>query len=154
MIFLNCIKDYDLKILELFDTFQAVVHETICSMDQNPDLYSVSIRITNNKEIQELNSHYRGINTPTDILSFTANEFDPESGLTHLGDLVISYEKVEQQAEAAGHSLAIEFALLAAHGSLHLYGFDHAGKDEQKKMWQSQSQILSNLGIFPKIIPE
>lgn len=154
MIFLNCIEGYDLKGLQLFNTFQSVIHETIRFMDQNPDHYSVSIRITNNKEIQELNHLYRGMNVPTDILSFTADEFDPESELTHLGDLVISYDKVEQQALEAGHTLSVEFALLAAHGSLHLYGFDHTTKDEKKEMWQTQSQILANISIFPKKLPD
>ena len=154
MIFLNCIDDYDIKELQLFDTLQSVIIETIRFMDQNPDHYSVSIRITNNKEIQGLNQLYRDINMPTDILSFTANELDPESGLTHLGDLVISYEKVIQQANEAGHSLSVEFALLAVHGTLHLYGFDHSTKDEKKRMWQAQTQILSNLSIFPNKLPE
>lgn len=154
MIFLNCIEGYDVKKLQLFDTFQSVIHETIRFMDQNPDHYSVSIRITNNKEIQDLNHLYRDMNMPTDILSFAAGEFDPESGLTHLGDLVISYEKVMQQALEAGHSLSVEFALLAVHGSLHLYGFDHATKDDKKEMWEKQSLILANLSILPKNLPE
>ena len=91
---------------------------------------------------------------PTDILSFTADEFDPESGLTYLGDLIISYERVEQQALKAGHSLTTEFALLAVHGALHLYGFDHKTSAEKKRMWQTQAQILSNLGIYPNKLPE
>ena len=154
MIFLNCIENHDIKEALFFDTLESAVHETICFMDQNPDHYSISIRITNNNEIQGLNHLYRDINLPTDILSFTADELDPESGLIHLGDLAISYEKVIQQAGEAGHPLTTELSLLAVHGSLHLYGFDHTTEVEKKRMWQAQAQILSNLNIFPNQLPE
>jgi probable rRNA maturation factor len=107
-----------------------------------PDL---SIVITGNPEIQELNREFLGIDAPTDVLSFPSDELDPDTGNRYLGDIIISYPQAETQAQAGGHSIEAELQLLAVHGVLHLLGHDHADEDQQKEMWTAQAEILAQL---------
>ena len=87
------------------------------------------------------------MDAPTDVLSFPASETDPESGITYLGDILVSVPRAHQQAIAAGHSLESEVQLLVVHGILHLMGHDHADADEKARMWQAQAEILAGLGL-------
>jgi probable rRNA maturation factor len=112
----------------------------------------VSVTLTNNAYIHTLNKEYRGIDRPTDVLSFALNESDepkmidgPEINI--LGDLIISVERAEEQAEDYGHSFKRELCFLAVHGFLHLLGYDHMDSEEEKIMFGKQEEILNGFGI-------
>ncbi len=112
----------------------------------------VSITLTDNAYIHELNRDYRGIDRPTDVLSFALNESEepeildgPEVDV--LGELVLSVERAEEQAEEYGHSLKREVAFLTVHGMLHLLGYDHMEEEERMEMEQEQRFVMEKLGI-------
>lgn len=124
----------------------------------------VNLLLTTDEQIHEMNRQFRGIDRPTDVLSFPMVEyeapgefgfledeedcFDPESGELVLGDIVISKDRVLEQAAAYGHSPKREFAFLIAHSVLHLTGYDHIGEEERLVMEQKQREILEQLGIL------
>jgi probable rRNA maturation factor len=103
---------------------------------------AVSLKLTDNKTIQQLNKTYRGVDEPTDVLSFENDYRDPESGLHYLGDIIISIEKSQEQAATKGHLLQQEVELLLVHGILHLCGYDHADEDDYAEMSSLQDEIL------------
>jgi probable rRNA maturation factor len=107
----------------------------------------LSIVLTNEARLHELNLNYLGIDAPTDVLSFPASETDPESGVRYIGDILISIPRAQVQADVAGHPLESEVQLLVVHGVLHLLGHDHAEVEEKARMWKAQSEILANLGL-------
>ncbi|HNS64143.1 MAG TPA: rRNA maturation RNase YbeY, partial [Anaerolineaceae bacterium] len=98
----------------------------------------LSIIITDNNLLQELNREYLGIDAPTDVLSFNVDEIDPETGNYYLGDIIISYQKANEQAVTAGHEIQSELSLLIIHGVLHLLGMDHDTPESQEPMWKIQ----------------
>jgi probable rRNA maturation factor len=120
----------------------------------NPDQVDVGIVLENNAQLRELNQQYLGIDAATDVLSFALDEKDPETGRLYLGDVIISVEKAQEQADKAGHAVSDELQLLAVHGILHLLGHDHAGEEEKNKMWAAQRQILADLNLDLKKWPE
>lgn len=123
----------------------------------------VEIVLTDNAGIHEINLETRGIDAPTDVLSFPMceyeapgdfSEFDksdeyfhPETGEAMLGDIMISVERVLSQAEEYGHSPRRELAFLVAHSCLHLMGYDHMEEDEREDMEARQEEILQSIGI-------
>jgi probable rRNA maturation factor len=121
---------------------QSVLEHESESMDSD-----LSIVLTDNARLHELNLNYLGVDAPTDVLSFPASETDPETGARYLGDILISIPRAQEQADAAGHALESEVQLLIVHGMLHLLGYDHAAPDEKERMWQAQSEILKSLGL-------
>ena len=125
----------------------------------------VNVLLTNNEEIHKINKEYRGIDRPTDVLSFpmieyeepgdfsvideeSAEAFNPESGELMLGDIVISKEKVLSQAEEYRHLPKREYAFLIAHSMLHLFGYDHMVDEERVVMEAKQKEIMEKVGIF------
>lgn len=110
---------------------------------------NVSVVVTGDKEIHDLNRDYRHIDAPTDVLSFENGEVDPFSGELYLGDIIISFMKAENQAKTEGHSLTDELKLLTVHGMLHLLGYDHQSVAGRKKMWTRQAEILNSLDVSP-----
>lgn len=108
----------------------------------------VCVLITDEEEIQRLNAGYRNIDRVTDVLTFPAWEGEailcPPDG--YLGDIAICYERAEEQAAEFGHSLERELAFLAAHGALHLLGYDHMKPEDEQKMIARQDEILNELG--------
>ena len=125
-----------------------------------PDDCEVSVLLTDNEGIHELNRDYRGVDRPTDVLSFPANELspgefdadlcerDPETGRVFLGDMAISLEKCEAQAEEFGHSIERELMYLTVHSTLHLLGYDHVDEAEMKRQMRGREDvIMSRLGI-------
>jgi probable rRNA maturation factor len=106
----------------------------------------LSLVLTDDAQLRQLNRQYLGIDSPTDVLSFPAGETDPETDLIYLGDVLISYQRAQAQSAAGGHPVEDELQLLVVHGVLHLLGFDHAEGTEKAKMWAEQSAILSQLG--------
>ncbi len=107
----------------------------------------LSIILTDDARLHELNLNYLGVDAPTDVLSFPASETDPETGARYLGDILISVPRARAQAEAAGHPLEAELQLLVIHGVLHLLGHDHARAQEKARMWKAQAEILKSLGL-------
>lgn len=124
----------------------------------------VNVLITGEQEIHEINLQQRGIDRPTDVLSFPMAEyeipgnfdfleeegmgcFDPDSGELLLGDIVVCAERVLAQAEEYGHSVKREYAFLLTHSMLHLMGFDHMEEADAAVMEQKQREILDQLGI-------
>ena len=124
----------------------------------------MNLLLTGNEEIHQMNREFRKIDRPTDVLSFPmlffekpsdfsaaeeeeADSFDPESGELMLGDIVVSGDKVLEQADAYGHTVKREFAFLVAHSMLHLCGYDHMEPDEAKEMERRQEEILDSLQI-------
>ncbi|MBQ8637998.1 MAG: rRNA maturation RNase YbeY [Lachnospiraceae bacterium] len=124
----------------------------------------VNVLLTDNEQIHEINREHRGIDAPTDVLSFPMvdyehpADFDPledasedyfnfETGELVLGDIIISLEKVLEQADNYGHSIQRELAFLVAHSMLHLFGYDHMEEEERAVMEERQRTILAELGI-------
>jgi len=107
----------------------------------------LTIVLTDDDQLQQLNRRYLGIDAPTDVLSFPAAEMDPDSRRAYLGDVLISVPRAQAQAAAAGHPLESEAQLLAVHGVLHLLGFDHAETEERARMWSVQNEVLESIGL-------
>ncbi len=93
------------------------------------------------------NKEYHGVDKPTDVLSFPSDEVDPESNKVYLGDILISLDHAQTQADEAHHPLVEEVAMLAVHGVLHLLGYDHSTAEEKAKMWQLQRESLAKMNI-------
>ncbi len=140
------------------------VMEAALAAEGCPYEAQVNVLLTDDAGIREYNRVHRGIDAPTDVLSFpnldfeapsrfegfkehTADYFDPESGELLLGDIVISAERARAQAEEYGHSLLREFAFLTAHSMLHLCGYDHMEEGEAAVMEEKQEALLRGLGI-------
>lgn len=112
----------------------------------------VNVVLTNPKNIQELNKKYRNIDKPTDVLSFPMFEKDEIENLEGnlqdiLGDIVISIEKVEEQAKEYEHSFKRELAYMLVHGFYHLMGYDHIEEIDKKEMRKKEENILNKLNI-------
>ena len=112
----------------------------------------VSVTLTDDEHIHELNRTYRGIDQATDVLSFALTESEePEivggEGNEVLGDLVISLERMQAQAEEYGHSPLRELSFLTVHGMLHLLGYDHMEEEERIEMEEEQRHVMEELGI-------
>ena len=117
----------------------------------------VSVTLTDNEGIHALNKQFRGIDTPTDVLSFPLVEYEEsdeppvDEDTNMLGDIVISLERAEEQADEFGHSFEREVAFLCVHSMLHLLGYDHVNSEEEdKEMRRRQSDIMEALGLSVK----
>jgi len=128
------------------DLIERTVHAALKHEAQSLDS-DLTIVLTDDVQLRELNRDYLGIDEPTDVLSFPASESDPETGVHYLGDILISMPYAARSAEKAGHSLESEVQLLVVHGVLHLLGHDHAEADEKARMWRAQAEILESLGL-------
>lgn len=116
----------------------------------------LTIVITTNEQVQELNSQFRGVDAPTDVLSFPSEEADEdvlEGELLYLGDILIAYPYALAQAEREGHDPTDSFALLVVHGVLHLLGYDHDTPENRAEMWEVQAEALEALTIPTEIVP-
>ena len=107
----------------------------------------ITVVLTDDDSLRELNREYLGIDMPTDVLSFPASETDPETGAPYLGDILISIPRADAQAKSANHPLESEVQLLVVHGVLHLLGYDHAKPKEKTKMWKVQAEVLEGIGL-------
>lgn len=120
---------------------------------------ALTLVITDDESVQELNRDYRAVDAPTDVLSFAAQESDPAAPTLadlppelaaelagYLGDVIIAYPYAERQAAHYQNSVAAELRLLAVHGVLHLLGYDHATSEEEAAMWALQSTVLAPFG--------
>lgn len=139
------------------ETIERVILKTLevenCKFDAQ-----VSVTIVDLAEIRRINRDMRNIDSETDVLSFPMLEFDEnrkmieddydlDDGKLLLGDIVICAERAKSQAEEYGHSFLREMAFLTVHSMLHLLGYDHMEKEEEKEMFSRQEDILNILGI-------
>ena len=116
---------------------------------QNTNLY-VSIILTTPSIIKQINNQYRNINKETDVLSFPMFEKDEIHSITEeeaLGDIIISVERVKEQAEEYGHSFERELSYMLVHGFYHLMGEDHIEEDDKLKMRAKEENVLNQLNI-------
>jgi probable rRNA maturation factor len=119
-----------------------------------PENAEITIVITGDEQLKNLNLEFLGIDAPTDVLSFPSQFLDPETEAQYLGDIIISYPRASSQAEYGGHAVMLEIQLLVVHGVLHLLGHDHAEPKEKDAMWSSQKEILHELGLGDLKVPE
>jgi probable rRNA maturation factor len=119
---------------------------------------SVGLTVTHDEGMRRINREHRGLDAPTDVLSFPLLEFDapeqpaatfplPPGEALPVGDIVISFERAVQQAADYGHSLAREMAFLAVHGAMHLLGYDHESPGDEARMRQEEEAVLRQLGL-------
>ncbi len=108
--------------------------------------FEVSVSFVTNEEIKELNKEFRNVDSETDVLSFPMDdEFD---GVILLGDIVLSTQRIIEQAKDFVHSLEREMAYLTVHSMLHLLGYDHMNSDEKEEMRLREKEIMKKLQIF------
>lgn len=141
---------------------QEIVEEAL-EYEGCPYESEINVILTDNQEIRKVNKKTRNLDTATDVLSFPMVEFERPSEFDHveedvesyfnletgelmLGDIMISVDKVEEQAEKYGHSTTRELAFLTAHSMLHLCGYDHMAEEERIVMEQKQNEILERRG--------
>lgn len=124
-----------------------------------PENTEMSITFMNNDEIQTYNRDYRGVDKPTDVISFAIEDDDEDDFMLimdadmeadlgrNIGDILISMDKVAEQANYLGHSFERELGFLAVHGFLHLNGYDHMEATEEAEMFGLQKEILDAYGL-------
>ncbi len=145
-------------------TAKKVIREVL-NKEHCPYDAEVSLTLTGDASIREMNRTFRNIDRVTDVLSFPnlsfaapadftgaagdagADCFDPDTGNLFLGDIVLNTKRVKEQAAEYGHSELREFAFLVAHSALHLCGYDHMEEDEAAVMFGKQEEVLGSLGI-------
>jgi probable rRNA maturation factor len=140
--------------LQIDERYQKLVSETLfvrvaqAALDHQaaPARSEMTVVLTGDETLHDLNRRFMGIDAPTDVLSFPSGEPDPETSDVYLGDILISYPRAESQAQLGGHSVDAELQLLTVHGALHLLGHDHAASDEKSRMWAAQAEILKVVG--------
>ena len=120
---------------------------TVLAHQEKPVETEINIVITNNAALQHLNKEYRGIDIPTDVLSFEAGIVDPATDIPILGDVLISFPYAKDQALEQKHDITEELQLLVTHGCLHLCGYHHHEDSDKNKMWKAQDEILSAIDV-------
>jgi probable rRNA maturation factor len=133
---------------------QKIVEATL-NAENAPPSVEISLVITGQERIRELNREYRGADRPTDVLSFSLSEekageepasfIGPPDGLLHLGEVIISYPQAAIQAREQGHSVNREIAVLIIHGVLHILGYDHEEPEGETAMQNREKQVLAGL---------
>lgn len=149
--------------LDYEEIITSVINEAM-DYEKCPYEAEVNVILTDNEQIHVINKEHRDVDSPTDVLSFpmvdfespsdfsvaednTEDYFNPETGELLLGDIVVSVEKVKEQAINYGHSKKRELAFLIAHSMMHLFGYDHMTESEALVMEAKQNGVLDNLGI-------
>ena len=123
------------------------VAEEVLRNESIPFEVSIDMTVTDNEAIREINRENRGIDVPTDVLSFPAFSFEKPADTVWLGDIILNGTKVKTQAEEYGHSEKREFAFLTAHSILHLCGYDHENEEDARVMEEKQEKALNALSI-------
>ena len=155
--------------LEIYDDTKNVPEEKIKLIEdvlnfagsylKLPENTEMSVTLMDNEHIHEINKKYRGVDKPTDVISFAIEEDDPDEVPINLpedeefdipkniGDIMVSMDKVKEQAEYLGHSEDRELGFLVVHGFLHLNGYDHMKEEDEKEMFGLQREILDSYGL-------
>lgn len=108
----------------------------------------LTLQLTNDETIRQLNQAYRGINDTTDVLAFNQDFLNPETNQLYLGDIIISIDRARIQAQENNHTINEECVLLTIHGTLHLLGYDHSNDQEKAEMWKIQDKIIKDLMLY------
>ena len=155
--------------LEIYDDTKNVPEEKIKLIEDMlnfagsylklPENTEMSVTLMDNEHIHEINKKYRGVDKPTDVISFAIEEDDPDEVPIilpedeefdipkNIGDIMVSMDKVKEQAEYLGHSEDRELGFLVVHGFLHLNGYDHMKEEDEKEMFGLQREILDSYGL-------
>ena len=155
--------------LEIYDDTKNVPEEKIKLIEdilnfagsylKLPENTEMSVTLMDNEHIHEINKKYRGVDKPTDVISFAIEEDDPDEVPIilpedeefdipkNIGDIMVSMDKVKEQAEYLGHSEDRELGFLVVHGFLHLNGYDHMKEEDEKEMFSLQREILDSYGL-------
>ena len=135
------------KEFEEIDTIKELVEFAI--KYKKLDNIEFNVILVGNDYIHELNRDYRGIDRPTDVITFALEDGEnvDRKNWRMLGDIYISIDKVVEQSKEYGHSFLRELAFLTIHGFLHLLGYDHMTEDDEKIMFKEQEVILNEFGI-------
>lgn len=155
--------------LEIYDDTKNVPEEKIKLIEdvlnfagsylKLPESTEMSVTLMDNEHIHEINKKYRGVDKPTDVISFAIEEDDPDEVPIilpedeefdipkNIGDIMVSMDKVKEQAEYLGHSEDRELGFLVVHGFLHLNGYDHMKEEDEKEMFGLQREILDSYGL-------
>ena len=161
---LNIEKEVDVIFDFDYENLAKEVVDFAISHEEFPYEAEVNLTLTDNDGIQEINRMYREIDAPTDVLSFPMlsyekagdfsaleddyeDNFNPDTGEIMLGDIIISIDRVKEQAVSYGHSERREYAFLILHSMLHLFGYDHMTPEEAAEMEGKQHQILEEMHI-------
>ena len=121
--------------------------ETVLFSEDRHGVFEVSVSFVTNDEIRTLNREYRNVDSETDVLSFPMDE-DEFDGIIILGDIVLSAQKIIEQANDFKHSLEREMLYLTVHSMLHLLGYDHINSEEKEVMRKKEKEIMKKLQIF------
>lgn len=141
----------------LSDKYKKIISDVVSFALEVENIYSepeIGVHIVDNEEIKKLNKKFRSVDKETDVLSFPMIEFgdEPKNVLIKknilLGDIVISWPKVCEQAKEYGHTIEREIGFLTAHGILHLLGYDHISSEDEKIMFDKQEVILAKIGLI------
>lgn len=155
--------------LEIYDDTKNVPEEKIKLIEdvlnfagsylKLPENTEMSVTLMDNEHIHEINKKYRGVDKPTDVISFAIEEDNPDEVPIilpedeefdipkNIGDIMVSMDKVKEQAEYLGHSEDRELGFLVVHGFLHLNGYDHMKEEDEKEMFGLQREILDSYGL-------
>ena len=140
--------------IQIIDKNIEAIKKTVIACLETEEMegsFEVSISFVTNEEIRELNKQYRNVDSETDVLSFPLDDeddFSMDGDVVLLGDIVLSTEKIIEQANDFGHSLEREMLYLVAHSTLHLLGYDHMEDDEKSEMRRREKEIMKKLTIF------
>ena len=151
-VFVNNLQEKVIVTNKQLDILDMVVM-TVLKLEKREDDPEVTVAFVDDMYITDLNFRFRQKSEATDVLSFPMEENHGEEPMVNgeqeniLGDIIISMETAERQAEEYGHTLLRELAYLVTHGMFHLLGFDHANEDERMKMRDREEKVLELLSI-------
>lgn len=148
---INVLFDNRQDIMEITESNEKTIEmavETVLKAENHTGNYEVSVSFVTNEEIRELNRDYRNVDSETDVLSFPMDDDDEFDGVVILGDIVLSTQRIIEQANEFGHSLEREMIYLTVHSMLHLLGYDHMTTSEKEEMRQREKEIMKELQLF------
>lgn len=148
---INEVTSFEQKYREIY---MQIIKETCQQLNITEDI-ELSCIFVDDKKIHQINKEYRQVDRPTDVVSFALEDNDVllvEGMPRSLGDIFISIDRAKVQAEQYGHSIKREMCFLFTHGLLHLLGFDHIDKEEEKEMFKMQDTILDALEIGRRFV--
>lgn len=148
---MNILINNENEAIKISDSMQAKIEEALkvgLDLAGYGQDYEISISVVSPEEIRQLNKEYRSVDKETDVLSFPLYERGqiPDEGM--LGDIVISSQRVKDQAKEFNHSEEREFIYLSIHSLLHLLGYDHIEDDDRLEMRKKEKEIMKKLGVF------
>lgn len=126
---------------------QRAAEAAVAAAEETDEDFAVSVMLTDDARIRELNRTWRSKDKPTNVLSFPAPDQPGAEGPRHLGDIALAYETLVRESEEESKTLADHFAHLVVHGILHLLGYDHEDEDEAEDMEALEVKALATLGI-------